>query len=131
MTEIQIRLSSIIGNKHLAMLKRVHSSCIYIYVGIHFDHRNTETSFFSNTPRDAAVRPLPSEETTPPVTKINFLIKISTRFCFMFDQYPHYLQRDAMQHYTGSPNIKHHGKLLITSTFHPKKKGCPVRDSPE
>lgn len=41
--------------------------------------------FFSNLPNDAAVIPLPSEETTPPVTKI-YLVTVmipSMRLCYI------------------------------------------------
>ena len=42
-----------------------------------FEWLHLHPLFFNNRPKDAAVIPFPSEETTPPVTKIYFvMIKI-------------------------------------------------------
>ena len=55
------------------MLKRAHRAGIDVEVGIELLERHLESAIFEQRAQRAAVRPLPSELTTPPVTKINFI----------------------------------------------------------
>jgi hypothetical protein len=42
--DIEIRLSSIIGNKDFAMLKWIHSAGIYVEIWIELLHRDADTA---------------------------------------------------------------------------------------
>ena len=50
MSEVKVCLSTVIGNKYLTMLNRIHRSRINIDIGIKFLHCNGIASCFEKTP---------------------------------------------------------------------------------
>ena len=74
MTQIKVGLSTVIGDKNFAVLIRAHCPRINIDIRIKFLDRYLIAAAFQQTSSEAAVIPFPSEETTPPVTKIYFVM---------------------------------------------------------
>jgi hypothetical protein len=79
--EVEIGLAAVVGDEDLAVLVGTHRP------RVHVDVRDPSSAGTPGIPRasssapiDAAASPLPSEETTPPVTKMNFGPKSSLLF---------------------------------------------------
>ena len=68
-TDVEIGLRAVLGDEHLAVLERVHRAGIDIEVWVELLHETLSLRATRRLPRLEAVRPLPSEEATPPVTK--------------------------------------------------------------
>ena len=72
MAKIEVGFCAVSRDEDFTMLKGTHGSRIHVDVGIQFDHADLESGVLPEwPPRDAEAIPLPSEETTPPVTKTN------------------------------------------------------------
>ena len=74
MAEIEVGLGAVFGNENLAVLIRVHRAGVDVDVGIELLDRNADAARFEQPSERAAVMPLPSELTTPPVKNIYFAI---------------------------------------------------------
>ena len=66
--DVEVGLGAVLGDEHLAVLERVHGARIDVQVRVELLHGDPEAAAVSSCPRLEAVRPLPSEEATPPVT---------------------------------------------------------------
>lgn len=73
-SQIKIRFRAVISDKDLAVLVRTHGTGIDIDIRVKFLNGNFVPSVFRRRPREAAVMPFPKDETTPPVTKIYFVM---------------------------------------------------------
>ena len=71
--EVEVGLGAVVGDEHLAVLLRVHRARIDVEVRVELLDGDLEPRASSSEPIDAAASPLPSDETTPPVTKMNFV----------------------------------------------------------
>ncbi len=69
MADVEVRLGAVLGDEHLAVLERVHRPGIDVEVRVELLHGDAQTARAEQTTELDAVRPLPSEEATPPVTK--------------------------------------------------------------
>ena len=67
--EVEVGLTAVVGDEHLAVLERVHRARVDVDVRVELDHRDPQAPHLSSRPSDEAVSPLPSELDTPPVTK--------------------------------------------------------------
>jgi len=76
MAEVEVGFGAVVEHINLAVLKRAHRAGIDVEVGSNFWSATLSPRFSSSVPSDAAVRPLPSELTTPPVTNINFILNL-------------------------------------------------------
>ena len=79
MAEIEIGLGAVVQHVNFAVLIRVHRAGIDVEIGIELLEDDLQAASSSSVPREAAARPLPSELTTPPVTKIYFIVRVSER----------------------------------------------------
>ena len=71
--EVKVGFGAVIGDEDFAVLKRAHGSRINVQVRIQFQKRDLKSRApRANTPSKLKPRPLPSELTTPPVTKMYF-----------------------------------------------------------
>jgi hypothetical protein len=68
--EVEVGLAAVVGDEHLAVLERVHRARVDVDVRVELLHRDPQPRALSSRPSDEAVRPLPSELATPPVTKM-------------------------------------------------------------
>ena len=75
MAQVQVRLGAVIQHIDFSVLIRVHGAGIDIEIRIKFLESDLESRFSSSVARAAAVRPLPKELTTPPVTKTYFIFR--------------------------------------------------------
>ena len=71
--EVEIGLAAVVGDEDLAVLERVHRAGVDVDVRVELLHRDPQPRAFSSRPSDEAVRPLPRELATPPVTKMCFV----------------------------------------------------------
>ena len=70
--QVQVGLGAVLGDEHLAVLVGRHRARIDVDVGIELLQADCQRrASTSRRPIEAAAMPLPSEETTPPVTKMN------------------------------------------------------------
>ena len=74
MAQIEIGLGAVFGDEDLAVLIWIHRAGIDVDIGVELLDRHADAAAFRSRPSDAAVMPLPSELTTPPVKKIYFAI---------------------------------------------------------
>ena len=74
MAEVEVALVAIFGDEHLAVLERAHGTRVHVKIRIGLLHSHPVAACLSRRPSDAAVMPLPSELTTPPVTNICFVM---------------------------------------------------------
>jgi len=72
--EVQVGLGAILGNEHLAVLKRRHRARIHIDVGIELDVVTLMPRDSRIAAREAEAMPFPRLETTPPVTNTYLVI---------------------------------------------------------
>ena len=73
--EVEVGLGAVLGDEDLAVLERAHRARVHVDVGVELDHGDLEAARLED--RAEARRtamPLPSEDTTPPVTKTNRVI---------------------------------------------------------
>ena len=70
MADVEIGFGTVFGHVDLTMLERVHGARVDVDVRIELLLQNMDTAAAQQRPSEDAVRPLPREETTPPVTKI-------------------------------------------------------------
>lgn len=70
MTEVKVSLGSVLRDVYLSVLIGAHRAGIDVYVGIELLRRDLQSAALSRRPREAAVMPFPSPDTTPPVTKM-------------------------------------------------------------
>ena len=77
MPEIEIRFGAVRRDEHLAVLERAHGAGIHVDVGIQLHHADLEAARLEDGPKEADAMPLPSEETTPPVTKTNRVMMVT------------------------------------------------------
>ncbi len=71
MAEIEIGFRAVAGDEHLAVLERAHGAGIDVDVGVELDQGDLEPRASSTAASEAAAMPLPREDTTPPVMKMN------------------------------------------------------------
>ena len=69
--EVEIGLGAVLGDEHLAVLVGRHRARVDVDVGVELLQATVRPRATSRRPIEAAAMPLPSEETTPPVTKMN------------------------------------------------------------
>ena len=70
-TEVEIGLGAVVGDEHLAVLERRHRAGIDVDVGIELLDRHREAALLEEQAQRGRRRcPCPSEDTTPPVTKM-------------------------------------------------------------
>ena len=70
MAEIEIGLGAVVGDEDLAVLIGAHGPRIDIEIGVELAQTHLKPRACSSAPSAADARPLPSEETTPPVMKM-------------------------------------------------------------
>ena len=71
MAEIEIGLGAVVGDEHLAVLIRAHRARIDVEIGVELAEPDAcSRAPAASAPSAADAKPLPSEETTPPVMKI-------------------------------------------------------------
>ena len=68
--EVEIGLGAVLGDEHLAVLVRRHRPGSMLMYGSNFWSPTDSPRATRSRPIDAAAMPLPSEDTTPPVTKM-------------------------------------------------------------
>ena len=73
MAEVEVGFRAVVEHINFAMLVRVHRARIHVEIRVELLQRDLEAAVFEQRAQRAAVRPLPSELTTPPVTNINFM----------------------------------------------------------
>jgi len=73
-TDVEIGLGAVLGHEHLAMLERLIVPGSTLMYGSNFCICTFSPRAFSSRPSEAAVMPLPRDETTPPVTKTYFVV---------------------------------------------------------
>ena len=90
MPKVEIRFRAIVRHKYFTVLKRTHSSRIHVQIRIEFLQRDQQGrgSCLSKHPMLAAAIPFPSEETTPPVTKIYLAMLVGHHESFEQPRYP-------------------------------------------
>ena len=75
-TDVEVGLGTVLGDEDLTVLERVHGARIDVEVGVELLHDDAQARARSaDLPRLEAVSPLPSEEATPPVTKMCFVVR--------------------------------------------------------
>jgi hypothetical protein len=72
--QVQVGLGPVVGDVDLAVLERAHGARIHVDVGVELDHGDLEPARLQQGPREADAMPLPSDDTTPPVMKMNLVI---------------------------------------------------------
>jgi hypothetical protein len=70
MAQVEVGLGPVIGDEHLAVLIRRHGARIHVQIGVEFTQPDRISRACKSAPSAAEARPLPREETTPPVMKI-------------------------------------------------------------
>jgi len=70
--QVEVGLGSIVGDEDLAVLEGRHGARIDVEVGSNFIMLILMPRASSRQPMEAAESPLPSDDTTPPVTKMYF-----------------------------------------------------------
>ena len=70
MAEVEIGLGAVVGDEHLAVLIGRHRARIDVEVGIELAQADRVAARLQQAPSAADARPLPREETTPPVMKM-------------------------------------------------------------
>lgn len=73
-SDIKVCFGAVFGNKNFTVFERAHGAGIDVDVGVDLQHTNIFACVFEECPTLAAVIPLPKELSTPPVTKIYFVI---------------------------------------------------------
>ena len=73
--EVEVGLAAVVGDEHLAVLEGVHRARVDVDVRVELIIVTRRPRHLSSRPSEEAVRPLPSEEDTPPVTK-TYLVKL-------------------------------------------------------
>jgi hypothetical protein len=68
--EVEVGFDAVVGDVHFAVLVGAHGAGVDIEIRIHLQHADAQPAAMSRRPMEAAVMPLPSEETTPPVMKM-------------------------------------------------------------
>ena len=68
--EVEVGLRAVLGHEDLAVLVRRHRARVDVDVRIELLQADRQAARPSRRPIDAAAMPFPSEETTPPVTKM-------------------------------------------------------------
>ena len=69
MTEVEIRLTAVVGDKDLAVLERVHRARVDVDVRVELLDRDPQSSELEQ-PSERRGDPLAEEPMTPPVTKM-------------------------------------------------------------
>ena len=69
MAQVEVGLGAVVGDVDLAVLERAHRARVDVDVRVELDVGDSRPRASSSAPMEAAARPLPSELTTPPVTK--------------------------------------------------------------
>ena len=72
MAQVQVGLGAVVGDVDLAVLERVHGARVHVQVGIEFLDGHPQAARFQQQPDGDEAMPLPSDDTTPPVTKMYF-----------------------------------------------------------
>ena len=70
--EVEVGLCAVVGDEDFAVLEGRHGSGVDVEVWVELHQVDAEAAGFEKAPMEAAARPLPSEDTTPPVTKMYF-----------------------------------------------------------
>ena len=74
MAKVQIGFRPIFRDKNFTVLVWTHCPRINVNVWIKFLNGDIQSAIFQKRPREAAVIPLPNDDTTPPVTKMYFVM---------------------------------------------------------
>ena len=70
--EVEVGFGAVVGDEDFAVLEGRHGAGIDVEVGVELLQVDLEPAASSRQPMEAAARPLPKEDTTPPVTKMYF-----------------------------------------------------------
>jgi hypothetical protein len=68
--EVEVGLAAVVGDEHLTVLERVHRAGVDVDVRVELLHGDPQATHLQQSPQREAVRPLPRELATPPVTKM-------------------------------------------------------------
>jgi hypothetical protein len=68
--EVEVGLRAVLGDEHLAVLVRRHRARVDVDVRVELLDADAEPARDQEAPIEAAAMPLPSDDTTPPVTKM-------------------------------------------------------------
>ena len=79
--QVEVGLGAVLGDEDLAVLERAHGAGVDVEVGVELLDRDLEAALLSSRPREAAVMPLPSPVTTPPVTKMCLVMPPVPSWC--------------------------------------------------
>ena len=75
--QVEIGLRAVIGHEDFAVLERAHRAGSTFRYGSNFWQRDLQSAALQQAADRGGRDPLPREETTPPVTKINLAISHS------------------------------------------------------
>jgi hypothetical protein len=76
--EVEVGLGAVVGDEHLAVLERRHGARVDVQVRVELERRDREPALDEQPASDAAAIPLPSDETTPPVTNTYFVGRLGS-----------------------------------------------------
>ena len=76
MAEVKVGLGTVLGDIDLTVLIGAHGAGVNIDIGVELLSRDLQPPCLSSLPSEAAVMPLPRPDTTPPVTKMYFVLFI-------------------------------------------------------
>ena len=71
MAKVEVSLRAVVGHIDFAVLVRGHRSRIDVQIGIELANTDLVAARLEERPQGGGKKPFPSDETTPPVTKIN------------------------------------------------------------
>jgi hypothetical protein len=78
MPEIQVGFGPVVSDVDLTVLKRAHGARIHVDIGVELLQATVYPWPSSSAPIEAAASPLPSDETTPPVTRMYLTGRLRT-----------------------------------------------------
>jgi len=70
--QVEVGLGSIVGDEDLAVLEGGHGARIDVEVGVELHHVDLDAARLQQAADGGRESPLPSDDTTPPVTKMYF-----------------------------------------------------------
>ena len=73
--EVEVGLGAVVGDEDLAVLVRRHRAGIDVEIGVELLDGDGDAAGFEDAAESRVVMPLPTELTTPPVTKMYFGIR--------------------------------------------------------
>ena len=80
--EVKVGLRAVLRDINLAVLIGAHGAGVHVDIGIKFLDGHGQPARFNSAPMEAAESPLPREERTPPVMKINLVFMKTSSYDF-------------------------------------------------